>query len=168
MDASADDLLSKVCFECQLNRGCCFAAKPPLTNERIKILLDNGVSGELIEFAGYKRLKVKPDGFCVLFRTWRCGVHLIKPETCVAGPFTFDLRGSILEIYLKKKSICPMVELLKENREIFERLLTLAAENIMKLLKALPKDELAEILKIDEPETELVAEIWLQDWSSCC
>jgi len=60
-----------------------------------------------------------------------------------------------------------MVELLKENDDIFEQFLEIAVEKFKELLKALPKEELVEILKIDEPETELVKEILLTDWSSC-
>ena len=167
MDIFIYNSLSKECQECQIGGGCCFQAKPPLTNDRIKILLENGIRIENIEFSKYKRLRVKSDGFCVFFENGRCGIHSIKPETCVAGPFTFDLRDSILEIYLKKQSICPMVELLKENDDIFEQFLEIAVEKFKELLKALPKEELVEILKIDEPETELVKEILLTDWSSC-
>jgi uncharacterized protein len=167
MDISIYDSLSKECQECQIGGGCCFEAKPPLTNDRIKILLENGISIEHIEFAEYKRLRVKSDGFCVFFENGRCSVHSIKPETCVAGPFTFDLRDSILEIYLKKKSICPMAGLLKENKEIFDQFLEVAIGKFMDLLKALPDVELREILKIDEPETELVKKILLKDRSSC-
>ncbi len=135
-----------------------------MTSERIEILLENGVSQDEIDYYRYKRLKLKPDGYCVLFRNGRCSIHSIKPETCVAGPFTFDMKGSILEIYLKKETICPMVRLLKENKEISDGLFDAAVEKINDLVMKLPKEELAEILKIEEPETELVAEIRLKDW----
>jgi Fe-S-cluster containining protein len=125
-------------------------------------LQENGVRSEDIEFAGYKRLKLKPDGFCVMFEEGKCKIHGIKPETCVAGPFTFDVKGSILEIFLKRKSICPMVTLLKQNRDLYEELFDLAVEKIVNLVKALPPAELEEICKIDEPETDLVAEIALK------
>jgi len=162
MDYFLRNSLSRVCSECELGGGCCIEARPPLTEARIKILLANGVNKEQIEFGKYKRLKVKPDGFCVLFENGGCGVHSFKPETCVAGPFTFDLSGSILQIYIKKKSICPLAGLLKENREIYNQYFDLAVSKIVDLVNALPKEELAEILRIDEPETELVAEIELK------
>jgi Fe-S-cluster containining protein len=161
-----DDLLrnsmSRVCSECELGGGCCIEARPPLTEARIKILLANGVNMEQIEFGKYKRLKVKPDGSCVLFENGGCSVHSFKPETCVAGPFTFDVIGSILKIYLKKKSICPLAGFLKKNREIYNRFFDLAVSKILVLVNDLPNEELVEILKIDEPETELVAEIELK------
>jgi Fe-S-cluster containining protein len=156
------DALSRACSECSIHGGCCFEARPPLCQERIDILQENGVRSEDIEFAGYKRLKLKPDGFCVMFEEGKCKIHGIKPETCVAGPFTFDVKGSILEIFLKRESICPMVALLKQNRDLYEELFDLAAEKIVNLVTALPPAELEEICKIDEPETDLVAEIALK------
>ena len=164
MDESLASALSKACGECLLSGGCCFEARPPLTKERIDTLLANGVSPEQVEFEGYHRLRLKPDGFCVLFEGGRCSLHSIKPETCVAGPFTFDMKGSILQIFLKKESICPMVRLLKENKEIYDGLFEVSVEKIVDLVMALPGTELEEILKIEEPETELVAEIRLKDW----
>ncbi len=167
MDDSLCEALSRACGSCQLQGGCCFEARPPLTKERIDILLAEGVSPESIEFEGYRRLRLKPDGFCVLFQEGRCSIHPIKPETCVAGPFTFDMAGSILQIFLKKESICPMVAFLKENREVYDGLFKAAVEKIVDLVNAMPADELAEILKIEEPETDLVAEIRLKDWNPC-
>jgi Fe-S-cluster containining protein len=136
-------------------------AMPPLTEKRIDILLANGVSPDNIEIKGYKRLRLKPDGFCVLFQDGKCSVHSVKPETCVAGPFTFDLKGTILQIFLKKPSICPMVEVLKKDRKAYESLFELSVSEIVDLVNGLPSEELEEIVKIDEPETELVAEIKL-------
>jgi len=136
-------------------------AMPPLTQRRIDILLANGISTQQIKFKGYKRLRLKPDGFCVLFQDGICSVHSVKPETCVAGPFTFDVKGTILQIFLKKPSICPMVEFLKKDGKAYEGLFELSVNKIVDLVNGLPPEELAEIVKIDEPETELVAEIKL-------
>ncbi len=60
-----------------------------------------------------------------------------------------------------------MVALLKENKEIYDGLFDAAVEKIIDLVRKLPKEELAEILKIEEPETELVMEIRLKDWPLC-
>jgi Fe-S-cluster containining protein len=166
MDASLCYALSLVCSECQMGEGCCFEARPPLTKARIRILLANGIAGENIDYGKYKRLKLRPDGFCVLFQNGKCTVHSMKPETCVAGPFTFDVKGKILEIYLKKESICPLVGFLKKNREAYEELFETAVGKIFDLVTTLPVDELAEVLKIEEPDTELVAEIRLRDLRS--
>jgi uncharacterized protein len=161
MDESLCEALSRACNECHLDGGCCFEARPPLSQDRIDILLENGVSPDAIEFAGYKRLCLKPDGFCVLFQDGRCSIHSIKPETCVAGPFTFDMKGSLLQIFLKKESICPMVRFLKADRKAYDELFDVSLKKILDLVKAVPALEMAEILKIEEPETDLVAEIGL-------
>jgi hypothetical protein len=163
MDENLCEALSQACNECHLVGGCCFDARPPLSQERIDILLKNGVSADAVEFAGYKRLRLKPDGFCVLFQDGKCSIHSIKPETCVAGPFTFDMKGNILQIFIKRESICPMVRFLKANRKAFDGLFEASVERIMELVDKVPPPEMAEILKIDEPETDLVAEIKLKD-----
>ena len=163
MDENLCEALSQACNECHLVGGCCFDARPPLSQERIDILLENGVSADAVEFAGYKRLRLKPDGFCVLFQDGKCSIHSIKPETCVAGPFTFDMKGNILQIFIKRESICPMVRFLKANRKAFDGLFEASVERIMELVDKVPPLEMAEILKIDEPETDLVAEIKLKD-----
>jgi hypothetical protein len=152
------EAINQACSECHLDGGCCFEARPPLSQERIDILLKNGV-----EFAGYKRLCLKQDGFCVLFQNGKCSIHSIKPETCVAGPFTFDIKDKVLQIFLKRESICPMVRFLKANRKAYDGLFETSVENIMHLVNSVPASEMAEILKIEEPETDLVAEIQLSD-----
>ncbi|VVB67482.1 Putative zinc- or iron-chelating domain protein [uncultured archaeon] len=167
MDDSLTEALSRACGDCHLGGGCCFEARPPLCQERIDILLANGVRQDALEFAGYNRLRVKQDGFCVLFQDGHCSIHSFKPETCVAGPFTFDRKGSILQIFLKRESICPMVRFLKANRVAYEELFELSVEKIVDLVRALPVEEQEEIFKIEEPETDLVAEIRLKDWKPC-
>ena len=37
------EAISQACSECHLDGGCCFEARPPLSQERIDILLKNGV-----------------------------------------------------------------------------------------------------------------------------
>ncbi len=163
MELDICESISRACSLCQFSGGCCFEARPPLCQERIDILMKNGVPANAVEFAGYKRLRIKPDGFCVLFDQGKCSVHSIKPETCVAGPFTFDIKKGVLQIFLKRESICPMVQFLKEDRKVYDGLFKTAVEMITCLIKAVPQSEMAEILKIDEPETDLVAEIAIPD-----
>ena len=161
-----DDLceaLSRSCRGCRLQGGCCFEARPPLSQKRIDILMENGVSADAIEFVGYKRLRLRQDGFCVLFRDGKCSIHDIKPETCVAGPFTFDIEDDMLQIFLKRESICPMVRFLRANRKAYDALFETSVEKIMDLIRSVPEEEMAQILQIDEPQTDLVAEIRLED-----
>ena len=166
-DESICEAISKACSECHLNGGCCFEACPPLSQKRIDILLANGANPEAFEFAGYKRMRLRSDGFCIMFLDGKCQIHSIKPETCVAGPFTFDVKGSILQIFLKRESICPMVRFLRADRKAYDELFGTAVEKIIDLVEAIPASELAEIAKIEEPETDLVAEIRLRDLKTC-
>ena len=163
MDEDLCQTLSRACDDCHLAGGCCFEARPPLSQKRIDILMENGVSADAIEFVGYKRLRLRQDGFCVLFRDGKCSIHEIKPETCVAGPFTFDIEDDMLQIFLKRESICPMVRFLRANRKAYDALFETSVEKIMDLIRSVPEEEMAQILQIDEPQTDLVAEIRLED-----
>lgn len=163
MDEDLCQALSRACDDCHLAGGCCFEARPPLSQKRIDILMENGVSADAIEFVGYKRLRLRQDGFCVLFRDGKCSIHDIKPETCVAGPFTFDIEDDMLQIFLKRESICPMVRFLRANRKAYDALFETSVEKIMDLIRSVPEEEMAQILQIDEPQTDLVAEIRLED-----
>jgi len=163
MDEDLCQTLSRACDDCHLAGGCCFEARPPLSQKRIDILMENGVSADAIEFVGYKRPRLRQDGFCVLFRDGKCSIHDIKPETCVAGPFTFDIEDDMLQIFLKRESICPMVRFLRANRKAYDALFETSVEKIMDLIRSVPEEEMAQILQIDEPQTDLVAEIRLED-----
>jgi len=163
MDEDLCQALSRACDDCHLAGGCCFEARPPLSQKRIDMLMENGVSADAIEFVGYKRLCLRQDGFCVLFRDGKCSIHDIKPETCVAGPFTFDIEDDMLQIFLKRESICPMVRFLRANRKAYDALFETSVEKIMDLIRSVPEEEMAQILQIDEPQTDLVAEIRLED-----
>ena len=163
MDEDLCQTLSRACDDCHLAGGCCFEARPPLSQKRIDILMENGVSADAIEFVGYKRLRLRQDGFCVLFRDGKCSIHDIKPETCVAGPFTFDIEDDMLQIFLKRESICPMVRFLRANRKAYDALFETSVEKIMDLIRSVPEEEMAQILQIDEPQTDLVAEIRLEE-----
>ncbi len=89
----------------------------------------------------------------------KCVIHAIKPETCRAGPFTFDVKGDIVEIYIKNESVCPIVKLLQEIPEAYRQQYERAVQNITHLVQHLTDDELLVICRIDEPETEKVSEI---------
>jgi len=157
------DKFSQICMSCGLGGGCCKDAHPPLTQHRIEALLRHGASPDDIEHIGYHRLKTKEDGFCVLFENGRCRVHEAKPETCIAGPFTFDISGDFLEIYLKKESICPMAGSLIEDEEAYREQYNRAMEEIIRLVRDLSQEELSVILKIEEPETVKVGEVRLKE-----
>jgi Fe-S-cluster containining protein len=151
----------EICSKC--GGKCCLEARPPISNKRLKILIENGLSPEFVEFGRYKHLKLKDDGYCVFFENGKCRIHEIKPETCVAGPITFDIKGDKLELYIKKETICPLVKFLKENDLLFWEHLRIATEKLVELIRELDRAELEEILKIEEPETEKILEISLKE-----
>lgn len=155
------DVFSNICSSC--GGICCIDARPPLAKKRAEMLISAGLSPDDIEHAGYSRLRARDDGSCVLFENGRCRLHHIKPETCSAGPFTFDVVDGMLEIYLKRESICPLAGYLLNDREAYERQLKLAVEKILDLVENLREDELAAVLEIEEPETFKVMEIDLND-----
>lgn len=64
-----------------------------------------------------------------------------------------------IEIFLKFESLCPIVRLLKEVPEAYEQQYNRAVTHITHLVSLLPQEELDVICRIDEPETEKVAEI---------
>ena len=105
-------------------------------------------------------MRLKLNGHaCILFAENRCRHHGIKPETCRAGPFTFDLNGGTIELYLKTEQACPLVRLLKENPGAWRQQYETAVQNIRNLVANLPEEELTAVCRIDEPETEYVTSI---------
>jgi len=155
------DLFSDICSSC--GGICCIDARPPLTKRRAEILISAGLSPDDIEDVGYRRIRARDDGSCVLFENGRCRLHHLKPETCSAGPFTFDVVDGRLEIYLKRESICPLAGYLLRDSEAYEKQMKLAVEKILDLIRDMSRDELAAVLKIEEPETFKVMEIDLDD-----
>lgn len=149
-----------ICGSC--GGRCCTDACPPLCDERIKIILSHGRFASYFEKNGYRRIMAKENGECSMLMNGRCIIHAFKPETCMAGPFTFGVTDKTLEIFLKKESICPLIPHLKEDREMYEMQYNRAIEHISRLVASLPDNELRIISAIPEPETELVAIIPLQ------
>lgn len=146
-----------ICMEC--GGHCCDEAHPPISSACYERLTAAGVSPDMFEFVGYKRLKTRKNGECVLSENGKCGIHAFKPETCRSGPFTFDMNGDMILLYLKHERICPIVGLLKEIPEAYQQQYEIAVQNITCLVKHLSDDELAVICRIEEPETDKVAEI---------
>jgi len=149
--------IEEVCENCGIK--CCDGAHPPICGDRYNFLIKNGVSTDCFEFEGYRRLKVKKNNECVLFHDDKCSIHKIKPETCRAGPFTFDIKGDKIEIFLKYESLCPIVRVLKEVPEAYNQQYLNAVEHISNLVSHLCENELEAIHRIEEPLTEKVAEI---------
>ncbi len=154
------DIAWRTCAQC--GGQCCVGAHPPLSPERIGVLLGNRVGRDCIDEAGYRRLKTREDNFCIMFDRGMCRIHDSKPETCVAGPFTFDIQGDRIVIFLKTEKICPLVKVLYSDGEAFNQQFNLAVGNIRRLVRSLTNEEIKEICKIEEPDTVKVAEIGLE------
>lgn len=94
-----------------------------------------------------------------MFSGGRCRIHSAKPETCVAGPFTFEVTDQTLSLFLKRESACPLVKYLKEDPEAYQEQYREAVRRLVRLARSLPRTELDVISRIPEPETDLVAGI---------
>ncbi|MFA5269241.1 MAG: YkgJ family cysteine cluster protein [Methanoregula sp.] len=146
-----------VCMQC--GGRCCNEAHPPLSDHCYQRLVSEGVPEASFEWRGYRAVRTRENGTCIFCNGNKCSIHTIKPETCRAGPFTFDVKGDIIEIFLKYETICPVVGLLREDPEAYGHQFALAKKSITHLVRNLTDEELEAICRIDEPETEKVAEI---------
>jgi len=149
-----------VCSKCKTS--CCKGARPPLTDQRRKILEAHLKDHEIcIEDpfiqTSYTFPKEDAEGYCIFYdrKTSKCLVHPVKPETCVAGPITFDInvKSEKIEWYLKIEKTCPLAEALYRNEEALQKHGELAKKEILRVVSELDTEALKAILKIEEPET---------------
>ncbi len=154
-----------VCSVCPL--GCCNGAKPPLSSRRMRViesyLKTNGFRiDDPFEIGDYAFPRETRDGYCVFYgRSQRkCTIHPVKPETCVAGPITFDIdpRTRKIELFLKEDSICPLAGSLYQNREAFNDHLRSAKREIRRLVREMGGKALRAILALEEPYTFKIGE----------
>lgn len=102
------------------------------------------------------------EGHCIFYDkgSRKCRIHPVKPETCAAGPVTFDINRKTrkIEWYLKTEKICPLAGKIYEDKRLFNSHLQSARKEILRLIKELNPKALKAILKIEEPETFKVDE----------
>ncbi len=155
-----------VCTPCKLI--CCQGANPPITQNRKEIITNylksNNISSkDIFVQDGHLHPSSDTEGFCIFYNkeTRKCTIHPVKPETCKAGPVTFDINLSTckVEFYLKKYEICAFAKVIYENKEKFKEHLDAAKEEIIKLIADLNTNDLKDLLTIDEPHTFKVDEI---------
>jgi len=146
-----------ICHAC--GGACCRDACPPLSTDRIRAILSRGPCAEKFEQNGYRRIRLRDNGLCAMMENGRCTIHEVKPETCRAGPFTFSVTDSTIEIFLKRETICPLVAFIKEDPQTYASEYAKAVTNISDLVAALPEGELRAISAIPEPETDKVGEV---------
>ena len=154
-----------VCSACTIT--CCQDANPPLTANRKKVITEYLKQQKMPfqnVFAGeeYSHPATDQENICVFYNreNRRCRVHSVKPETCRAGPITFDinLKTRKVEWFLKKGEICNFAPCLHENKQHFSDHFEAAKTELMRLICELDAGSLKAILKIAEPETFKVGE----------
>ncbi|HSQ48269.1 MAG TPA: YkgJ family cysteine cluster protein [Candidatus Deferrimicrobiaceae bacterium] len=154
-----------VCSQCR--SICCQDAKPPLTNGRKKII-QKYVKNQKIDLKDpftqkeYSYPAVDEEIYCRLFNksTGKCIVHPVKPETCVAGPVTFNINFCTkkVEWFIKTKELCAFAGVLFEDKVAFKAHFEVGKRQILALIAQLGADELRALMKIDEPMTFKFAE----------
>ncbi len=154
------DNFFSICESC--NSNCCKNARPPLSQKRINLIKEYLAINDIkirrpFEKRTYFFPRVDSEDYCIFFdlKTKKCKIHLCKPETCIAGPITFDinLNNGYIEWYLKTKNICKLAGTLYRNEDQLRKHLHSAKKEINKLIKDLSEKELQVILRIDEPDT---------------
>ena len=151
----------------QCRTNCCLNARPPLTPERTK-LIEKHLKKQKIPLekpfmqTSYTFPREDTENYCIFNdqKTGKCLIHAVKPETCVAGPITFDINTKTkkIEWHLKKETICPLAGRLYADKERLEKHRALAKTEILRLVKELDAEALKSILRIEEPETFKIAE----------
>ena len=154
-----------VCNQC--GGACCRNARPPLTLKR-KQIIETYLKKQKIAIASpfvhaeYVFPKEDAEGYCIFYdkKTGKCLIHSVKPETCVAGPVTFDinLKTRKIEWHLKMEKICPLAGVLYKNKDALKKHLESAKSEILALVSELDSEALKAILKIEEPETFKIGE----------
>jgi Fe-S-cluster containining protein len=154
-----------VCGRCRIN--CCCDARPPITFKRKEIIEAYLKTHKIpIEDPFVQKEYTFPredEGGCCIFydkASRKCLIHPVKPETCMAGPVTFDINkeNQKIEWYLKTEGICPLAGILFKNKNLFERHFESAKKELLRLMRELDSEALKAILKREEPDTFKIGE----------
>lgn len=154
-----------VCGHCAIE--CCRDAKPPITQKR-KEIIERYIEKNGILIAApfvsseYTYPREDESGYCVFYdkSSRRCAIQLVKPETCVAGPVTFDInkeRG-VIEWYLKMEKICPLAGVMFRDKTMLEKHFEAVRREIFNLLMEITPAALKAILRREEPDTFKISE----------
>jgi len=155
------------CSRCRTSWSCCHDTTPPVTDKRRKIieayLRANkiGIEKPFVE-SEYVFPRLAADGYCVFHdkKTKKCLIHPVKPETCVAGPITFDIKAeaSKIEWFIKMDKICSLAGRVYVDKVLLQKHVDSAKKEISKLVSELDSEALRAILKKEEPETFKIGE----------
>ena len=154
-----------ICSACKIN--CCRDARPPITLRREEVIKEYLKRSKIdIEnpfiHAEYTFPREDIEGYCIFYNktTRKCIIHPVKPETCVAGPITFDINKQTgkIEWYLKMGRICPLAGVMYKNRALLEEHFERARKEVLRLVRELSPEALRTILRREEPETFKIGE----------
>lgn len=154
-----------VCGTCPIS--CCNGARPPLTSKRKTIIQNFLKANDILVSNPFKNKeyafpKETQDGYCIFLdkTTKKCRIHPVKPETCVAGPITFDINKETgkIEWFLKMEKICPLAGVLYRDKEALKKHLKSAKREVLRLVRDLDAEALRAILTIAEPDTFKIGE----------
>lgn len=84
----------------------------------------------------------------------------MKPETCVAGPITFDVNTKTekIEWFIKMERICQLAGRVYEDKAVLQRHVESAKKEISRLVDQLDSEALRAVLRKEEPETFKIGE----------
>jgi Fe-S-cluster containining protein len=159
-EARQSDFLN-VCSKCGII-DCCNGARPPLTSKRKKLIksfleANGGFVSNPFEDRKYAFPRETETGHCIFFdkTSAKCQVHPVKPETCAAGPITFDIniKTGKIEWFLKMEKICLLAGVLNQDKASLEKHMKSAKREILRLVGDLDPLALRTILAIEEPDT---------------
>jgi len=155
-----------VCGNCLIS--CCVGARPPVTSKRKAMIQKylkataSAIENAFEEENKYTFPRETEDNQCIFLdkSTKKCRIHSVKPETCVAGPVTFDinLKMGKIEWFLKTEKICPLAGALYRDKSELQIHLESARRELLKLVHDLDADALQAVLKIEEPDTFKIGE----------
>ena len=163
----SQDNFFKICSGCRDRLSCCFGPRPPIVPERKRkieayLQKENIPIRDAFTKTDYVFPKENAEGYCGFYNveTATCLVHPAKPETCVAGPITFDInkRSGKVEWHIKMQKICPLAGVMYKDKQLLQKHLKSAKEEIFRLINGLESTELEAILKKDEPDTIKIGE----------
>ena len=151
---------SKLCAVCPT--GCCHNVQPPITWKRRQLinrfLQDH--STQLMAWLdtttrAYAFPREMADRACIFLDTETriCRIHPVKPETCQAGPITFDLDLSQGRIcwYMKSSTDCSIAAALRQTPRELSRYLAMAKPVLRQLIHDLDPTALQAVLQVPEP-----------------
>ena len=156
-----------VCCKCKTNYDCCHDTRPPITENRRRII-EEYLKKERIPIVDafveeeYVFPRENEEGYCVFhdMKKRKCKIHAVKPETCVAGPMTFDINRKTgkIEWFVKMSQLCSLAGIVYDNKDLLRQHLESAKKEVSRLVQELSSEALIAVLKKDEPETFKISE----------